>query len=54
MVFHTNLFAPLLCVFPQPLNRASRRLKRIGEEEIGYHKPYYFDLKDAVDWKTRF
>jgi len=30
------------------LNRVSRRLKRIGEEETGYYKPFSFDLKEAV------
>jgi len=25
-----------------------RGLKRIGEEEIGYHKPFSFDLKEVV------
>jgi len=43
--FHTNLFAALQCVCPQCLNRVSRRLKRIGEEETRYHKPFFFQFK---------
>jgi len=26
-------------------------LKRIGEEETGYHKPFSFDLKEVVSAK---
>ena len=53
MVFHTNSFAPLRCGCPRWLDIVSRRLKKIAEEESGYHKPFSFDLKDIVDCKMK-
>jgi len=35
-------------ICPRCQNRVSRRLKRIGEEETGYHKPFSFDLKEVA------
>ena len=37
-----------VAICPRRLNRVSRRLKRIGEEETGYYKPFSCDLKDVV------
>jgi len=54
IAFHANSFAPLLCVCTWCLNRVNRRLKKIGEEETGYHKPFSVNFKDAVDCKTKF
>ena len=51
LLTHLPLFN---AIFPRCLNRVSRRLKRIGEEETGCHKPYSFNLKDAADCKMRF
>jgi len=45
---HLSLFD---AICPRRLNRVSRRLKRIGEEETGYHKPFYFDFKKVVSAK---
>jgi len=42
MLAHFPLFK---AIYPRRLNRVSRRLKRIGKEEIGYHKPLFrFEL----------
>jgi len=35
-------------ICPRCLNIVNRHLKRIGEEEDGYHKPFSFDLKDVA------
>ena len=53
MFCHANSFTRLLCVCPRCLNRVSRRLKMIGEEEIGYHKPFLLNLKDIIDCKMK-
>jgi len=41
-------------IFPRRLNRVSRRLKRIGEEETGCHKPFPFDLKEVMSSNGTF
>ena len=45
MPTHLPLFD---AIGPRRLNRVSGRLKRIGEEKTGYHKPFSFDLKEVV------
>ena len=46
--FSTPTHLPL---FNAICRKVSRRLRRIGEEETGYHKPFSFDLKEVVSAK---
>jgi len=48
---YANSIALFDAICPRRLNKMSRRLKRIGKEEVRYHKPF-FDLKDTVDCKN--
>ena len=48
MPTHLSLFN---AICPQRLNRVSRRLKRIDEEETGYHKPF---SSFTTNYRTRF
>jgi len=54
MVFHVNSFASHLWDCPWHLNSMSSRLKRISEDETGFHKPFSLNLKDTVDCKMKF
>jgi len=51
MVIYASHLPLFNAIFPQRLNRVSRRLMRIGEEETGYHKSFSIVLKEVVSAK---